>query len=931
MKGFYCYVIETTEQVLAQKALQDSEERLRFCMKGAGAAAWQSDISTRQIIWSAECCELHGRDPKLGSPQYDDWYRCIHPEDRDRVERTNLDALLRRAPEFKMDYRVVLPTGEIRWLEAMGKVEYATDGRPLRMSGISLHITERKRAEESRRQEHHELETILAAIPAAVLIAKDASCTEMTGNPAAYTLLQRPSGTNLSKLAPADQAPSNFEIFQNGRRLTPAELPIRKAVAGKCAISGVELELRFVDGQSKFLLLNALPLFDDAGEVRGGVSAFIDITALKRTEEALRESEKRLKFALEAAEAGTWEVVLETGELAASDQALFFLGIPPGTPVTHEIALARVHPEDQSRLEKALRHTLDTGEPYRLEWRAPLSDGSVRWIEARGERRSVSGTQVIAGLVLDITDRKRAEEALRESEELLRAIIEHAPVPILLFREDRKILLINPALTKLTGYTASDIPTRDEWEAWAYRDNAQSVKEAVREVLEQGIPTDRGALWLYTKSGEKRLWTIKTAPAGCDASGKRLMVTVGLDITERKKSEDALASALRLEAVGKLAGGVAHDFNNLLAVITGNLELAQDRISDETIRDLIRRALKAGEKGSDLNRRLLSLARKRTLNPQHLNLNTRVEDITKLLQATLGEHIEVATELGADLWMTLADPGEIDSAILNIAANARDAMPGGGRLRISTGNVTIDASAAARLHPDARPGDYVQLIVADNGVGMSKDVLRKAIEPFFTTKEPGAGTGLGLASVACFARQTDGFAAVESASGCGCTVSLFLPRSVEASPAPKIVEERLPLGDGELVLVVEDNDQVREVTLKRIESLGYSVTEARTGAEAVQRLKSEEPIQIVLSDIVMPGGMTGYDVARWVASNKPEIQVILCSGYNEEDPRGDSQSSIRDIVVLGKPYSRAQLACALSDAVLPSKMNKINAPLIGID
>ena len=370
-----------------------------------------------------------------------------------------------------------------------------------------------------------------------------------------------------------------------------------------------------------------------------------------------------------------------------------------------------------------------------------LPNGSVRWLKSRGEPRFVRGTQVIAGLVLDITDRKRAEEALRESEELLRAIIEHASVPILLSREDRKILLINPALTKLTGYTTSDIPTRDEWEAWAYRENAQAVKEEVRNVFEQGIHTDRGALWVYTKSGEKRLWAIKTAPAGCDASGKRLMVTVGLDITERKKSEDALASALRLEAVGKLAGGVAHDFNNLLAVITGNLELAQDRIRDETIRDLIRRALNAGEKGSDLNRRLLSLARKRTLKPEHLNLNTRVEDITKLLQTTLGKHTEVATELSADLWITLADPGEIDSAILNVAANARDAMPNAGRLQISTGNVAIDASAAARFHPDAGPGDYVQLVIADNGVGMSKDVLRRAIEPFFTTKEPGAGTG----------------------------------------------------------------------------------------------------------------------------------------------------------------------------------------------
>ena len=733
--------LDITARKRAEVALRESEERLRFCMKGAGAAAWQSDISTRQIVWSEECCELHGRDPKLGSPQYDDFLRYIHPEDRDRVEKTNLDALLRGVSEIKMDYRVVLRTSEIRWLESLGKVDYAADGRPLRMSGIILDITERKRVEESRRQEHHELATILAAIPAAVLIAKDVSCAEMTGNTAAYDLLERPAGANLSKWAPAGQAPDNFEIFQKGCRLAPEDLPIRNASTCKCAVVGEELELRFVDGRSKFLLGNALPLFDGAGDVRGAVAAFADITDLKRTEAALRESEERLQFALDAAGAGTWEVDLEAGRLTMSDRALALKGLPPGTPITHEKALATVHPEDKPRFKEAFRHTCEMGELLRLEYRIPLPDGSVRWLESRGELRSVSGRQVIAGLVLDITKRKGAEVALRESEELLRAIIEHAPVPILLSRGDRKILLVNPALTKLTGYTASDIPTRDEWEAWAYREDAHAVKEEVSEVFEQGIPTDRGALWVYTKSGEKRLWTIKTAPAGCDASGKRLMVTVGLDITERKKSEDALASALRLEAVGKLAGGVAHDFNNLLAVINGNLELAQDRISDETIRDLIRRALNAGEKGSDLNRRLVSLARKRTLKPEHLNLNTRVEEIAKLLQATLGEHIDVATELSAGLWGTLADPGEIDSAILNVAANARDAMPGGGRLLISTGNATIDASAAARFHPDAGPGDYVQLVIADNGVGMSKDVLRKAIEPFFTTKEPGAGSG----------------------------------------------------------------------------------------------------------------------------------------------------------------------------------------------
>ncbi len=374
--------LDITARKRAEEALRESEARLRFCIKSAGAAAWQSDLSTRQIVWSEECCELHGRDPKLGSPQYDDWCGYIHPEDRHRVELTNLDAILRGVPEIKMDYRVILPTGEIRWLEALGKVEYAADCRPLRMSGITLDITERKRAEEAQRQEHRELETILAAIPAAVMITKDASCAEMIGNPAAYNLLERPAGANLSKSAPAKQAPENFEIFQKEIRLAPADLPIRKASACKCAVSGEELELRFVDGRSKFLLGNALPLFDRAGDVRGAVAAFTDITELKRVEAALRESEKRLQFALDAAGAGTWEMSLEAGRFTMSDRARALNGLPSGTAITHEEALAAVHPEDRLRFLEAFRHTCEIGELFRVEFRVPLPDGSIRWLDS---------------------------------------------------------------------------------------------------------------------------------------------------------------------------------------------------------------------------------------------------------------------------------------------------------------------------------------------------------------------------------------------------------------------------------------------------------------------------------------------------------------------------------------------------------------------
>ncbi len=919
--------LDITERKWAEKALRESEEQLRFCVRGAGAAAWQSDIMTRRLVWSPECCELHGLDPKLGSPQYDDWLRSIHPDDRDRAEKTNLDALIRQTSEFRLDYRVILPTGEIRWIGALGRVEYAAD-RPLRMSGICLDITESKRAEQSlrqaeeaHRQRSQELETILAAIPATVLIAKDADCAEIIGNPAAHRLRRVAPQSSLSKSAASRRAPINYEVYSKGRRLSPSELPMQKAAATKRAVVSEELELRYSDGAVRFELANALPLFNDAGDGCGSVGVFTDITDLKVAEAALRENEERLRFALDAAKAGTGELVLDTREMFASERGLALLGISQGEPLTIETVLACLHPDDRERALDAFRRTQTTGEYYRWEVRVPLPDGTVRWLEFHLEQQLVAGRRVMGALVLDITERKQVELALRESEELLRAIIEHVPAPILLSREDRKILLINPALTKLTGYTASDIPTRDEWEALAYHENAESIKGLVRNAFELGVPSDRGELWIYTKTGEKRLWAIKTAPAGRDASGKRIMVTVGLDITERKRSEEALANALRLEAVGKLAGGVAHDFNNLLAVIAGNLELAEDRIDDETVRDLIRRALNAAEKGGALNHRLLSLARQRILKPEKVSLNCRVEETTELLKSTLSAGIEVTTDLAPDAWMTLADPGEIDSAILNIAANARDAMPNGGEIRISAANVSINAGEAAIIHPDARAGDYVRLAVADDGVGMTEDVLGKAMEPFFTTKGSGAGMGLGLASVASFAKQTGGFAVLESSPGRGCAVSLYLPRSTDDAAAPERRDGELPLGDGELVLVVEDDDQVREVTLKRIESLGYAVTEARTGPEAIRLLKSEDPVQLVLSDIVMPGGMTGYDVARWVSSNKPDTQIILCSSYNGDACHGDAQRYLSDVVILGKPYNRDQLARALSDALSTSKMS----------
>ena len=379
---------------------------------------------------------------------------------------------------------------------------------------------------------------------------------------------------------------------------------------------------------------------------------------------------------------------------------------------------------------------------------------------------------------------------------------------------------------------------------------------------------------------------------------------------------EALAAARRMEAVGQLAGSVAHDFNNLLTVIMGNLEFAKAHTVDERVRKHLLVALDAASVGASFSQRVLSLARKRTLEPVILDLNSRVKEAVKLIERVAGEHIVLNFRLGPELWLTRADRGEIDSALLNLSANARDAMPKGGTLTIETRNVAFHREEP-RPDPQARDVDYVLLTVTDTGAGMSDEVLRRAGEPFFTTKKDGKGTGLGLSSVASFAGQSGGFIRIESDVGKGTSVGLYLPRA-NAQPASEDApasEEPTPLGNGELILVVEDDANVREITLKRLEGLGYAVTDARSGPQAIELLRREGPVDLVFSDIVMPGGMTGYDIARWLSANQPAVKVVLATGYDSGHRVSEQQRDDLKLRVLNKPYSRSQLAQAIYETL----------------
>lgn len=387
------------------------------------------------------------------------------------------------------------------------------------------------------------------------------------------------------------------------------------------------------------------------------------------------------------------------------------------------------------------------------------------------------------------------------------------------------------------------------------------------------------------------------------------------EIERREQAQAALVRSQKLQAVGELAGGMAHDFNNLLTVITGNLELLGLRQLDDKARDLIRRANEAAQMGARLSGRLLAIGRRQRLQPINLELNEITRSMTDVLKRTLGDAIEIQIALSDDLWPALADVSEVENAILNLAINARDAMPHGGKLVITTTNKSLGADDVVG-EAGLQPGDYVMLSVSDTGVGIPPHLIARVFEPFFTTKEASRGTGLGLSTIYGFAKQSGGHLTIYSEPGKGTSVRLYLPRATDAASAARdargsVIESAI---EGETVLVVEDNADVREVTVKRLDTLGYRVVTAENGPAALKILASPQKVDLLFSDVMMPGGMSGFDLVRWVRANKPTIKTLLTSGFTGEVAK-NGNGDLPDVEVLRKPYAIAELARAVREAL----------------
>ncbi len=642
-------------------------------------------------------------------------------------------------------------------------------------------------------------------------------------------------------------------------------------------------------------------------------------------------------LALKAAEIGIMDDDPQSGTVYWSPALYGILGVEACMPPSIAAYFGQVHPEDRGTLLELAATAKQSSEDrvFTIGHRIMRADGETRWLSVRlqafGAAQEKYGQARTIFSVMDITGWKAKEEEAKHNEARLSAILSIAPSAIISIDARQRVTLFNEAAEQLFGYRSDEIigqplelliPHRFRS---SHKDNVARFWGSGENPRRMG---ERQGVAGLRKDGSE--FPAEASISKIEVGGERIFIVALTDITERKFAAEQLANmnkileqrvadrtqelvqSQRMEAFGQLTGGIAHDFNNLLAIVSGSLELLEPDVRSATAREHLDRASNAAEMGARLTSRLLTFARRRRLEPTVLNLNQQVTSLLELLRRTLGEQIVLRTSLISDPWLTRADPSEVENAILNLALNARDAMPNGGRLIIETNNVAIDAGQTAELK-GTQAGDYVRLSISDSGVGIAPDVLPKVFEPFFTTKGTGRGSGLGLSTLYGFASQSGGSVTIYSELGKGTSVSLYLPRAEEEAGSAKRAASRtgavLYSRNNETVLVVEDNPEVRETTLQRVEGLGYVVGEAATGPQAVEILNSDPQIALVFSDVVMAGGMSGYDLGLWVREHKPHVKVLLTSGFA---PELADKGREGEFEMLRKPFNRVELSRGLS-------------------
>jgi len=622
------------------------------------------------------------------------------------------------------------------------------------------------------------------------------------------------------------------------------------------------------------------PLLDENRHLIGAVHLVSDITERKQAEEVLASERQRLFDVLETLPAMICLLTPDYHVAFANRSFRNKFGESRGRHC-YEYCFGQTGPCKFCEAFEVLK----TGKPH--HWEVAARDGSV--IDVYDfPFTDIDGSPMILEMDIDITERKRAEEALRESEERYRNILETIEEGYFEVDIAGNFTFFNDSLSRLLGYSRDEMMGMNNRQ-YTDEENTPKLYQAFNRVYRTGEPTKAFDWGIIRKDGTKR-YIESSVSLIKNISGQPIGFRgVVRDITERKKVEEALRQteeqlrqSQKMEGIGRLAGGIAHDFNNLLTVIKGYSQLSLSSVEQgHPLKRNLENVQSAADRAADLTRQLLAFSRRQVLDMKVLNLNTVLKNLDKMLHRIIGEDVELVNLLAEDLGRVKADTGQIEQVIMNIAVNARDAMPNGGKLTIETANVELDEEYA-RAHIAVTPGRYVMLSFSDTGVGMTREIKDRVFEPFFTTKETGKGTGLGLSTVYGIVKQSGGNIWVYSELGKGTTFKIYLPRMDEPSEEikEKVVEEKILRGD-ETVLVVEDEEVVRKLAVRILGEQGYKVLEASQGIDAFLICGEHDgPIHLLLTDVVMPK-MSGRELANSIISLRPGIKVLYMSGYTD--------------------------------------------------